>query len=118
MMNDELHFRKYIRARMKFFPMIMDPIRNPGREKKIEIKIGKAALDAEKKMNIKHKEACEQAGYGYLLPQIPLGFSPLLRIYAVLLLPMLLLLTDLMPMLFPSALDMLVLLYKKGWPTK
>ena len=51
-----------------------------------------------------------------LLPQIPLGFSPLfcIYIYAVLLLPMLLLLTDLMPMLFPSALDVLVLRYKKG----
>ena len=27
--------------------------------------VGKAALDAEKKKNIKHKEACEQAGYGF-----------------------------------------------------
>jgi hypothetical protein len=54
-----------------------------------------------------------------LLPRILLGFSLLLRIYiyVVLLLPMLLLLTDPMPMLFPSVSDVLVLLYRKGWPT-
>jgi hypothetical protein len=54
-----------------------------------------------------------------LLQQIPLGFSHLLRIYiyVVLQLPMLLLLTDPTRMLFLSVLDVLVLLYRRGWPT-
>jgi hypothetical protein len=46
-------------------------------------------------------------------------FSHLLRIYiyVVLLLPMLLLPIDSMRMLFLSVLDVLVLLYRRGWPT-
>jgi hypothetical protein len=27
--------------------------------------VGKAALEADKKKNIKHKEACKKAGFGY-----------------------------------------------------
>ena len=80
--------------------------------------VGKAALEADNKKNIKHKEACEKAGFGFqALQQIHLGFFHLLRIYiyAVLPPPMLLLLTDPTRILFLSVLDVLVLLFRKGW---
>jgi hypothetical protein len=79
--------------------------------------VGKAALEADKKKYIKHKEACEKADFGFQAFAIDTSGVLRIYIYVVLLLPMLLLLIDPTRMLLLSVLDVLVLLYKRGWPT-
>ena len=83
--------------------------------------VGRAALEADTKKNIKHFEACEKAGYGFqavamdtsgvLSPSSYLYLCRIATSYAAIAYR-----PYNMRMLFLSVLDVLVLLYRRGWP--